>query len=71
MLTGQAKKDYQREYMRQYRQCKSVRPVRPTLDPIHVRPLTDRTDTINNTPSPDYIIHAPMLDADGNPIYDY
>lgn len=55
-LTGQAKTDYQREYMRKRRSNKgvtvtleSVRPVRPEL----VRPL------------------EPELDADGNPIPEY
>jgi len=36
MLTGKAKTDYQREYMRRYRAKQSVRPVRPVRP--HVRP---------------------------------
>jgi hypothetical protein len=44
MLTGQAKKDYQRDYMRKYRSNKkakwdTVKAVRPALlDPENVRP---------------------------------
>jgi hypothetical protein len=35
MLTGQAKRDYQREYMRKHRQ--SVRPVRPVRPIEHTK----------------------------------
>jgi len=48
MLTGQAKKDYQRKYMANRRAMVTVRPkpkeldpepVRPKLDPANVRPI--------------------------------
>jgi hypothetical protein len=49
-LTGQAKTDYQREYMRRRRSNKKA--VRPTaLDPKYVRPNEDTLDAIEELES--------------------
>lgn len=65
-LTGQAKTDYQREYMRKRRIGKPVRPpsVRPVLDPKYsMAPfIVSPTATV---------IKVPQIDADGNVMPDY
>ena len=68
MLKGQAKKDYQREYMRNRRKKQGVKPSQ--LDP--------RTEVLARRLGADAIrmdmggveIILPGLDADGNPIYE-
>ena len=73
MLQGEAKRNYQREYMRRRRSNKKdVRPpVRPMLDPnitkhfgsIEAKNLSPDTITA-------IILERPEIDADGNPIYE-
>ena len=58
MLKGQAKTNYQREYMRRYRAGltgSNKISVHPKLDPVLERP---------------YSHWRPEIDADGNPIYE-
>lgn len=72
MLQGEAKKQYQREYMRRYRSNKkaekwpeSVRPCKTqTLDPV--RPKIQRMEI--GIP---HIEDKPAFDADGNEIPEY
>ena len=56
MLKGQAKKDYQRNYMRKRRMLDPS--VRPKVQPSHY--------DSNNTHA-----QAPEIDADGNPVPEY
>ena len=74
MLKGQAKTDYQRNYMRVYRLKKQVvrpsemKPVRPTDKDILIA-----RDYLDNADVPDDLGLPPgvsFIDADGNMVYD-
>lgn len=65
MLKGQAKKEYQKIYMRNRRKKQVVRP--SELDPVQPKPVL-------YTPSAEDIMELtkyPELDADGNPMPEY
>lgn len=63
MLKGQAKKDYQRGYMRDYMRVKRQVVKTPKLDPV--RPKTLGRELLEDA----IRIHGNLeLDADGNPI---
>lgn len=64
MLKGQAKKDYQRKYMREYRRKgKMLDPtVRPLIDAVSPSVRREGYGKASSTVSPS----TPELDADGN-----
>mgnify|MGYP001610249073 CR=1 FL=1 len=47
MLTGKAKTDYQREYMRKYRAGRSVRPTIKALDLVRPKPVRPKVQHDN------------------------
>ena len=64
MLKGQAKKDYQREYMRKYRL--KGRKLDPTVRPI--MNMDTHTNELGVWHGASY--KRPEIDADGNPVYE-
>ena len=86
MLTGQAKKAYQRNYMRMRRAAVKTTPVRPTdVRPLVVRPMLDPVRPVKTqeavktlarplakpTHRGPVALPRPDLDADGNTIPEY
>lgn len=71
MLKGQAKKDYQREYMRGYMRDRrlKMRDVK-TPETIGVKTLEILDKAMAETPRKDRGSFAQYVDADGNPVYE-
>ncbi len=66
-LKGQAKTDYQRDYMRRKRSNKVKLVPPPRFDTVYEQGLANMNEgELDPKPEP-----KPIIDADGNPIYEY